>query len=76
MEETYINQSAMAASNRSATAEHQEFDLQSVKEFMIANGGRVKNHQLVNYFRRFLNDPRFKGRLNYYPNHVCGNGYV
>ncbi|XP_041375244.1 ankyrin repeat domain-containing protein SOWAHA-like [Gigantopelta aegis] len=50
----------MATSNRNTTAEHREFELQSVKEFMIAHGGRVKNHQLVNYFRRFLNDPTFK----------------
>lgn len=38
-----------------------EFTLASVKDFMINNGGRVKNHQLVTHFKTFLNDQSHKG---------------
>ncbi|XP_071091532.1 ankyrin repeat domain-containing protein SOWAHC-like [Haliotis cracherodii] len=37
-----------------------EFTLASVKDFMINNGGRVKNHQLVTHFKTFLNDQSHK----------------
>ncbi|XP_046585194.1 ankyrin repeat domain-containing protein SOWAHC-like [Haliotis rubra] len=37
-----------------------EFTLASVKDFMINNGGRVKNHQLVTHFKAFLNDQSHK----------------
>ncbi|XP_053402837.1 uncharacterized protein LOC123548586 [Mercenaria mercenaria] len=40
-----------------------EFTEKSVKEFLIANGGRVKNTDLVSYFKRFLNDPARKDEM-------------
>ena len=40
-----------------------EFTEDSVREFLIANGGRVKNTDLVTYFKKFLNDPDRKGIL-------------
>ena len=38
------------------------FNLDVVRDFIIANGGKVKNHQLVSHFKTFLNDPRRKGK--------------
>ncbi|XP_067651053.1 ankyrin repeat domain-containing protein SOWAHC-like [Haliotis asinina] len=39
-----------------------DFTLASVKDFMINNGGRVKNHQLVTHFKAFLNDQSHKAQ--------------
>jgi hypothetical protein len=38
-----------------------EFTEKSVREFLIANGGRVKNTDLVTHFKKFLNDPARRG---------------
>jgi len=37
-----------------------EFSLESVRQLMLANGGRVTNHELVKSFRRWLTDPQGK----------------
>ena len=42
-----------------------EFTLDSVKEFMLSHGGRVKNHELVTHFKVYLNDPERKGAPYY-----------
>ena len=38
------------------------FNLDVVRDFILDNGGKVKNHQLVTHFKTFLNDPRRKGK--------------
>jgi len=38
-----------------------EFTEASVKEFLLRNGGKVKNHELVTHFKNFLNDSSRKG---------------
>ena len=35
----------------------------SVREFMLKNNGKVRNHDLVTHFRKQLNDPVNKSRL-------------
>ena len=37
-----------------------EFSLESVRQLMLANGGRITNHQLVKSFKRWLTDPQEK----------------
>ena len=37
------------------------FSQDTVRDFMASKGGKVKNHELVTHFRRFLNDPQRKG---------------
>eukprot|EP00092_Neocalanus_flemingeri_P004551 GFUD01004901.1.p1 GENE.GFUD01004901.1~~GFUD01004901.1.p1 ORF type:complete len:915 (-),score=199.65 GFUD01004901.1:565-3309(-) len=37
-----------------------EFSLESVRQLMLASGGRVTNHELVKSFRRWLTDPQGK----------------
>ena len=41
-----------------------DFTLDSVKEFMLSHGGRVKNHELVTHFKGYLNDPDRKGKFD------------
>ena len=44
------------------------FSLDSVRDFMLSRGGRVKNHDLVTHFKSYLNDPTRKGKeLNIVP---------
>ena len=38
------------------------FSLDSVRDFMLSRGGRVKNHDLVTHFKSYLNDPNRKGK--------------
>ena len=38
-----------------------DLTLEEVKQFMIANNGRVKNHELVTNFRKYLDHPQNKG---------------
>ena len=38
-----------------------DFTLDSVQDFMLSHGGRVKNHELVTHFKAYLNDPERKG---------------
>ena len=44
-------------------AEDSLFNLDVVRDFMIERGGKVTNHDLVNHFKSFLNDPQRKGEL-------------
>ena len=37
-----------------------EFSLESVRQLMLANGGRITNHDLVKSFKRWLTDPQEK----------------
>lgn len=39
-----------------------ELSLESVRDFMIMNGGRVTNHDLVTYFKHFLTNPENRGK--------------
>ena len=41
-------------------AQPTEFSLESVRQLMLASGGRVTNHELVKSFRRWLTDPQGK----------------
>ncbi len=38
----------------------QEFSLESVRQLMLAHGGRVTNHALVKSYRQWLTDPELK----------------
>ncbi|XP_052815954.1 uncharacterized protein LOC128242731 [Mya arenaria] len=40
-----------------------EFTENSVKEFILRKGGRVKNHELVTHFKNFLNDSARKEEM-------------
>ncbi|KAJ8302767.1 hypothetical protein KUTeg_019163 [Tegillarca granosa] len=40
---------------------YKEFTLESVKDFILRNGGRVTNHELVTHFKSHLNDQNLKG---------------
>ena len=37
-----------------------EFSLESVRQLMLANGGRITNHDLVKSYKRWLTDPQEK----------------
>ena len=37
-----------------------EFSLESVRQLMLVNGGRITNHDLVKSFKRWLTDPQEK----------------
>lgn len=39
-----------------------ELSLESVRDFMITNGGKVTNHDLVTYFKYFLTNPENRGK--------------
>lgn len=39
-----------------------ELSLESVRDFMIMNGGKVTNHDLVTHFKYFLTSPQNKGK--------------
>jgi len=34
-----------------------EFSQEAVRQLMLANGGRITNHELVKSFKRWLTDP-------------------
>ncbi|KAK2720508.1 hypothetical protein QYM36_004405, partial [Artemia franciscana] len=38
-----------------------EFSLESVRQFIIMQGGKTTNHELVRHFKKFLTDPIQKG---------------
>lgn len=38
-----------------------ELSLESVRDFMIMNNGRVTNHDLVTHFKYFLTNPQNRG---------------
>ena len=37
-----------------------DFSLESVRQLMLANGGRITNHDLVKSYKRWLTDPQEK----------------
>ena len=41
------------------------FSLDTVRDFIVSNGGKVSNHELVTHFKHFLNDPRRKGMIKH-----------
>lgn len=40
-----------------------ELSLDEIRNFMLKNGGKVTNHELVKYFRKFLTHPDTKGKM-------------
>lgn len=38
-----------------------ELSLNEIRKFMLKNGGKVTNHELVKYFKKFLTNPDTKG---------------
>lgn len=40
-----------------------ELSLAEIRNFMLKNGGKVTNHELVKYFKQFLTHPNTKGKL-------------
>lgn len=38
-----------------------EFNVEAVKACILERGGRIRNHELVTYFKNFLNHPNDKG---------------
>lgn len=39
-----------------------ELSLVEIRNFMLKNGGKVTNHELVKYFKYFLTHPDTKGK--------------
>jgi len=39
-----------------------ELSLESVRDFMIMNDGKVTNHDLVTHFKYFLTNPQNRGK--------------
>lgn len=39
-----------------------ELSLAEIRNFMLKNGGKVTNHELVKYFKQFLTHPDTKGK--------------
>ena len=39
-----------------------ELSLKEIRDFMLQNGGKVTNHDLVKHFKQFLTNPNTKGR--------------
>lgn len=40
-----------------------ELSLAEIRDFMLKNGGKVTNHELVKYFKQFLTNPNTKGNI-------------
>lgn len=38
-----------------------ELSLEAVRDFIILNGGKVRNHDLVKHFKKFLTKPQNRG---------------
>jgi hypothetical protein len=49
-----------AAGSSRAMSQPEEFSLESVRQLMLAHGGRVTNHSLVKSYRQWLTDPQLK----------------
>jgi hypothetical protein len=47
-------------SSSHAMSQPEEFSLESVRQLMLAHGGRVTNHSLVKSYRQWLTDPQLK----------------
>lgn len=45
-------------------ASPQELSLSSIRDFMLKNGGKVTNHDLVKHFKKFLTNPTTQGKNN------------
>lgn len=39
-----------------------ELSLQEIHKFMVINGGKVTNHDLVKHFKKFLTSPTTQGK--------------
>lgn len=42
-----------------------ELSLEEIRNFMLKNGGKVTNHDLVKHFKQFLTDPNTKGIFSF-----------
>jgi hypothetical protein len=38
-----------------------ELSVEAIRDFMLENGGKVTNHDLVKHFKRFLTNPETRG---------------
>jgi hypothetical protein len=38
-----------------------DLSVEAIRDFMLENGGKVTNHDLVKHFKRFLTDPETRG---------------
>jgi hypothetical protein len=38
-----------------------DLSVEAIREFMLENGGKVTNHDLVKHFKRFLTNPETRG---------------
>jgi hypothetical protein len=38
-----------------------EFSVEAIRDFMLQNGGKVTNHELVKHFKGFLTNPETRG---------------
>lgn len=39
-----------------------ELSIAEIRKFMLENGGKVTNHELVKHFKAFLTNPNTKGK--------------
>lgn len=42
-----------------------DLSIAEIRKFMIANGGKVTNHELVKHFKQFLTNPNTKGECSF-----------
>lgn len=43
-----------------------ELSLEEIRNFMLKNGGKVTNHELVKHFKQFLTNPNTKGIFTFH----------
>lgn len=42
----------------------EEFSADAVQKFLLSNGGKATNVEVVGHFAKYLNDPEFKGNFS------------
>jgi hypothetical protein len=42
-----------------------ELTLEAIRDFMLENGGKVTNHDLVKHFKGFLTNPETRGTVSF-----------
>jgi len=47
-----------------------DISVESVCQFIVDHGGKVKNTILVSHFKKVLNDPATKGKFNLYLQYI------
>lgn len=59
---SHVHADVSTAAPRNMATIPNDLSLESVRDFMITNGGRVTNHDLVTHFKYFLTNPQNRGK--------------